>query len=100
VQVSEIKIQLIKPQGGLIAFASLVVNDSLFLTGIGIHRKLDGTGFRLTYPNRKVGEQSFEIFHPINRAMSRVMEDAIFAAVKNVLKRLDQNAGHTYARVA
>ena len=47
--ISEVKIQLIKPQGGLIAFVSLVVGGKLYLSGIGIHRKLDGCGHRLTY---------------------------------------------------
>jgi stage V sporulation protein G len=94
VQVSEVRINLIKPQDGLIAFASMVVNGDLYLTGIAIHRKLDRSGFRLTYPNRKVSQQSFDIFHPINRKAGRVIEDAVLAALKDVLNRLGRDAGH------
>jgi DNA-binding cell septation regulator SpoVG len=94
VQVSEVRINLIKPQDGLIAFASMVVNGDLYLSGIGIHRKLDGSGFRLTYPKRKAGQQCFDIFHPINRGAGRMIEDAVLAALKDVLNRLGRDAGH------
>ncbi len=93
-RVSEVHIQLIKPQAGLIAFASLVVEGDLYLSGIGIHRKLDGSGHRLTYPTRKAGAQSFDIFHPINRGAGLVIEDAVMAALKDVLTRLGSDAGH------
>jgi DNA-binding cell septation regulator SpoVG len=93
-QVSEVNIHLIKPQGGLIAFASLVIDDSLFLSGIGIHRKLEGDGYRLTYPTRKAGQQSFEVFHPINRGTGIAIEQAVIAALKDVLNRLDCDAGY------
>ena len=93
-QVSEVRINLIKPQDGLIVFASMVVNGDLYLSGIGIHRKLDGSGFRLTYPKRKAGRQCFDIFHPINRGAGRMIEDAILAALKDVLNRLGRDAGH------
>lgn len=99
-QISEVNIHLIKPQGGLIAFASLIVDDSLFLSGIGIHCKLDGCGYRLTYPTRKAGQQSFEVFHPINRATGMEIERAVFAALKDVLNRLDSDAGYDSADAA
>ena len=93
-QVSEVQIQLIKPQAGLIAFASLVVAGDLYLSGIGIHRKLDGSGYRLTFPTRKAGAQSFDIFHPINREAGRAIEDGVIAALKDVLTRVGGDAGH------
>jgi DNA-binding cell septation regulator SpoVG len=92
VRVAEVRVHLIKPQGGLIAFASLVVNGDLYLSGIGIHRKLDGRGFRLTYPNRKSSQQSFDIFHPINRAAGQAIEDAVLNELKNVLTKAASDA--------
>ena len=92
--VAEVRIQLIKPQGGLIAFASLVVNGDLYLSGIGIHRKLDGSVFRLTYPNRKSGQQSFDIFHPVNRAAGQAIEEVVLGELKNVLNKATRNARH------
>lgn len=36
--ISEVNIILIKPKDGLIGFASLVINDALYLGSIGIHQ--------------------------------------------------------------
>lgn len=94
-QISEVNITLIKPKDGLIGFASLVLGGALYLSGIGIHRKLNGEGHRLTYPTRKAGEQSFNIFHPISRDMGLAMEQAIFEKLKNVMNRLGQDVGHS-----
>lgn len=93
-QITESNITLIKPKDGLIGFASVVVNGGLYLSGIGIHRKLNGTGYRLTYPTKKVGLQNTDIFHPINRAVGQAIEDAIFNKLNDVMNRLDDNAGH------
>lgn len=64
-EVSEVQITLIKPKDGLIGFASFVLNEGLYLSSVGIHRKLDGSGYRLTYPTRKAGEAKTSLFHPI-----------------------------------
>ena len=47
-KISEVNIQLIKPANGLVAFASVVLDDKIYLGSIGVHQRLDGTGFRLT----------------------------------------------------
>lgn len=100
-KISEVHINLIKPQEGLIGFATLVINDDFYLSGIGIHRKLDGTGYRLTYPSRKSGSQNFEIFHPINRMAGQQIEAAVFHCLKDVLNKLENsNAGYGSADIA
>ncbi len=91
-QVTEVDIAFVKPQDGLIAFASVVLDDRLYLSGIAIHRKLNGSGHRLTYPTRKAGETQFTLFHPIRRAMGVAIEDAILAKLKNVVSA--DHAGH------
>ena len=93
-QISEVSVNIIKPKDGLIGFASLVVADSLFLSGIGIHQKLNGHGYRMTYPTRKSGAQNFDVFHPINRAAGKAIEDAILEKLNDVLNRLEKHAGH------
>lgn len=80
--VNEIQIQFVKPQDGLIAFASIVLDNQLYLSSIGIFTKLDG-GYRLTYPTKKVGETSLQIFHPITKELSELIEQA-------VIKRLEE----------
>ena len=93
-RISEVNVILIKPKDGLIGFASLVVEDALYVSGIGVHQKLDNSGYRLTYPTRKSGAQNFDIFHPINRTASRALEDAILTKLKDVMNRLKTHARH------
>jgi len=90
--VTEVEIDFVKPHGGLIAFASVVLDDQLYLGGIGIHRKLDGSGHRLTYPTRKLGNGQVQIFHPIRKPLGAAIEQAIFQKLKDVVSKLD--AGH------
>lgn len=86
-QISEIQISFIKPQNGLIGFASFVLNNSLYLSGVGIHKKLTGEGYRLTYPTRKVGQQQNNIFNPINRTLGKEIEQAILAKLNDVMEK-------------
>ena len=91
-QVTEVDIAFVKPKDGLIAFASVVLDDKLYLSGIAIHRKLVGSGYRLTYPTRKVGATQFHLFHPIRRPVGLAIEQAILGKLKDVVSRHD--AGH------
>ena len=91
-QVTEVDIAFVKPRDGLIAFASVVLDDQLYLSGIAIHSKLVGAGYRLTYPTRKVGEAQFSLFHPIRKSAGLAIERAILEKLKNVVSKRD--AGH------
>lgn len=100
-KISEVQINLIKPKDGLIGFAALVINGDFYLSGIGIHRKLTGAGYRLTYPTRKSGSRDFEIFHPINKNAGQQIEAAIFSRLNDVLKNLENSdAGYSRADIA
>ena len=90
--VTEVDIAFVKPKDGLVAFASVVLDDQLYLSGIAIHQKLVGSGYRLTYPTRKIGEVQFSIFHPIRKPIGLAIEQAIFDKLKNVVSKHD--AGH------
>lgn len=81
--ITEVQIVFCKPNNGLIGFASLVVDKSLYLTSIAIHTKLDSEGYRLTYPSK--GQRC--LFHPINKVTSQIVEQAIFDKLKDVMKR-------------
>src|SRR5688572_26570668 len=93
--VTEVDIAFVKPKDGLIAFASVVLDDQLYLSGIAVHRKLNGSGYRLTYPTRKVGTAEFNLFHPIRRQIGLAIEQAIFDRLKNVASKLDAGHGGT-----
>ena len=86
IKISEVNISFIKHRDGLIGFASLVINDQLYLSSIGIHKKLNDDGYRLTYPNKLIGSIPIDVFHPINRETSRSIEEAIFNRLSEVMK--------------
>ena len=75
--ITEINITPIKPNDGLIGFASVVLEDCLYLASIGVYSRLDGTGYRITYPTKKLGDKSMNIYHPISRELGNAIENAI-----------------------
>ena len=83
-KITEIQITPIKPREGLIAFASIVAGKGLYLGSIGVHTRLDGSGYRITYPTKKIGEKSLNIFHPVNKETSKAMEKAIISKAKEI----------------
>jgi DNA-binding cell septation regulator SpoVG len=91
-KVTEVDIAFVKPRDGLVAFASIVLNDQLYLGSIGVHQKLSDGGYRLTYPTRKLGETQFQVFHPIRKSLGLAIEQAVFAKLKDVLSKRD--VGH------
>lgn len=76
-RITEVNITPVKPQNGLVAFASLVLDDCLYLGSIAVYSRLDGTGYRLTYPAKKVAGRDLNIYHPINRIFASEIEKAI-----------------------
>lgn len=96
--VSEINITPIKASDGLVAFASCVIDNSLYLGSIGLHSLLDGTGYRIVYPTKKVGKRQMHVFHPITKEAGRVIERAIVEKMKELysdgsLERSDEHYG-------
>tara|TARA_R100000656_G_scaffold123332_1_gene99773 strand:+ start:851 stop:1138 length:288 start_codon:yes stop_codon:yes gene_type:complete len=85
-KITEIQIDFIKPKDGLVAFASLVVNDDIYLSSIGIYKKFDGSGYRLTYPSKG----SHSVFYPINRNAGLTIENEIFKKLNDVIKKVNQ----------
>ena len=82
-QISEVQIEFIKPNNGIIAFASLVIDGNLYLSSVAIHKKLQSEEYRITYPSKG----SFSIFYPINKTTSKQIEEAIFKKLKEVMSR-------------
>lgn len=85
IKISEIQIVPIKPTNGLVAFASFVLNDSLYLGSIGIITRLHGS-YRLVYPTKKLNDKDLNIFYPINKQVGRQIEEKIVASYEKVIK--------------
>ena len=86
--ITEVQITPIKPKDGLVAFASVVVENSLYLGSIGVYTRINGIGYRITYPTKKIGENSLNIYHPINKETSKAIEEAIIAKAKEIMKEI------------
>jgi len=84
--ITEVQIQPIKPRDGLIAFASFVLNNELYLSSVGIHSKLNDFGYRLTYPTKLVGAREINIFHPITKELGAAIEEAMIKKLNEVMR--------------
>jgi DNA-binding cell septation regulator SpoVG len=91
--VSEINITPVKPADGLIAFASCVIDEQLYIGSIGIHRLLDGTDYRITYPTKKIGSRQLNYFHPVTKEAGKLIEQAIVAKCTELFERSDKQHG-------
>jgi len=84
-KISEVQIYPIKPVDGLVGFASVVVDDSLYLGSIGVYKKLGSEGYRITYPTKRVGVRNLEIYHPISQEAGKAISDAILKHAERLL---------------
>lgn len=84
-KITEIQITPIKPKDGLVAFASVMLENSLYLGSIGVYTRLNGFGYRITYPTKKVGNKDINIFHPTNKEIGKMIEDAIISKADEIL---------------
>lgn len=90
--VSEIQIIPVKPNNGLIAFASCVINNQFYLGNIAIYTSPSSdSGFRLVYPAKilPTGKQ-IHCAHPINKSVGVKIHDAIVGRYKEIIKNLIQ----------
>ena len=76
----------IKPKDGLVAIASVVADNSLYLGSVGVFTRLNGSGYRITYLTKKIGEKNINIYHPINKETSKAIEEAIILKAKEILE--------------
>jgi DNA-binding cell septation regulator SpoVG len=87
-RITEVNITPVKPQNGLVAFASIVVDDCLYLGSIGIYSRLDGSGYRITYPTKKLADKDLHIFHPITKEAGQLIEQAILAKADELFNEI------------
>ena len=88
--VKEVQVVPVKPRDGLIAFASCVVDESLYLGSIAIYTKLNAEGFRLVYPTKKIGNTNIPIFHPVNKDTAEAIHNAVIEKLEKLLRLTGQ----------
>lgn len=97
INISEVKIDFIKPNDGIIAFASLLINNDIYLSSIAIHAKLNDDGYRITYPTKELsGNKVINLFHPINKETSNKIENEILNKLKEVMKKANNDRYNSY----
>lgn len=88
--VSEVQVTPIKAVDGLVAFASCVVGSQIFLGSLGVHKRLDGSGYRITYPTKKVGIRQLNYYHPITKEAGLAIEQAVIAKCVEIFEKSDE----------
>lgn len=83
-KISEIQIIPVKPQDGLVGFASFVLDNNLYLGSIGILTRLEG-GYRLLFPTKKVGIKNINIYYPINKNFAKSIEKEVIKKFEDVM---------------
>ncbi len=88
--ISEIQIIPVKPRGSLVAFASCVVNEALYVGNIAIHSSLTNTeSFRLVYPDKTLPSgKKLNCVHPINKKTGERISKAIIEEYKKLLLKV------------
>jgi DNA-binding cell septation regulator SpoVG len=88
IELSEIQITPIKPRNGLLAFCSFVINDSFYVGSVAIYSLLNGSGYRLAYPEKILPNGiKIDCFHPINREAAGAIEGPIIAAFEKLIEK-------------
>jgi stage V sporulation protein G len=87
--VLEIQIIPVKPKDGLVAFASCVINNQLYLGNIAIYTSPSSPiGFRLVYPCRAVNGTQLSIVHPITKEAGLLIQKQIVERYLKLMENL------------
>jgi stage V sporulation protein G len=88
--ISEVSITPVKPINGLVAFASCIIDGKLYVGSLGVHKLLDGSGYRITYPTKKIGLRQLNYVHPVTKDAGKAIELAIIAKCSELFERSDE----------
>ncbi len=84
-QINNIRITPVKPQNGLVGFASFILNDCFYMSAIGIFTRPRG-GYRLTYPTRKYHTGGLNVFYPINKEVAEHIEREVVSKFEEIVR--------------
>ena len=94
--VTEIQIIPVNPKNGLVAFASCVINNALYIGNIAIYTSPSrSSGYRLLYPSKTlINGKEVNCAYPINKETGEVIEDAILGKYKEIILKVENKAKH------
>jgi stage V sporulation protein G len=86
--VTEVQILPVKPKDGLVGFASLVVDQRIYVGNIGIYTRPDGSGIRLVFPTKTLPNGlTVSCVHPICREAGQVITNAVAKKMEELASR-------------
>ncbi|MDD5546408.1 MAG: septation protein SpoVG family protein [Candidatus Omnitrophica bacterium] len=90
ISISEIQIIPVKPNNGLIAFASCVVNNQFYIGNIAIYTSLSSqAGYRLVYPTKVLPNgKALSCIYPINKIVGSAVQEAIINKYEDLMKKV------------
>ena len=87
--ISEIQVIPVKPRNGLLAFCSFILNNSFYVGDIAIYSRLDGSGYRLVFPEKILSNGlKINCCHPINKETTYFIEKKVTTAFNILLNKL------------
>ena len=88
-EISEIQVIPVKPKEGLVAFASCVVNNALYIGNIAIYTSPSTqSGFRLIYPVKILPNgKEINCVHPINKETGEAILKEIIKKFREVISK-------------
>ncbi|MCX5750865.1 MAG: septation protein SpoVG family protein [Candidatus Saganbacteria bacterium] len=90
IRLSEIQILPVKPQNGLVAFASFCLNEQFYVGNIAIYTTPDGYGYRLVYPDKMLPNgKRVSLFHPIIKEAGEAINLVITEKYKELIMDLE-----------
>lgn len=94
VVISEVQIIPVKPKGGLVAFASCVINGQFYVGDVAIYTRPDGQNYRLVYPCKVLPNgKRINCFHPINREVADKLTEAIVSTFRDLTEKVEKTRG-------
>jgi len=94
-EISEIRIIPVKPQNGLVAFCSFVVNKALYIGSVAIYVcQKRPEGYRLVYPDKILfNGKKINVVYPISREADDIITGAVVKEFERVIEKLRRSEG-------
>jgi len=88
-KISDIQIMPLPPKDGLVAIASFIVNECLFVGDVAIFTSFKNPlGFRLVYPDKILRNgKRINCVYPITREAGLIISEAVVGKYKELMTR-------------
>ena len=92
-EINEIDILPVKPKNGLLAFASIVINQQFYVGDIAIYSSPSTEdGFRLIYPCKVLPNgKKINSFHPITKIAGEAVHNAVISKYQELMEKVAEN---------